>query len=314
MKKIMGLLMVLLFVLSLSGCKDDPENVVLKIMVPLGSPALSQTYMEYMHPNIGENVTYDIEVVSGTDPLIAAFGSGSHDIIYAPTNLGAKLYKTGVAYKFAATVVTGNLYLVTGTDEEFDLDSLDGKELVVFGQNATPDIILQTIIADQDYDTPPTITYVDSVGTANATLISDPSKIVLLAEPVLSVADLNIENLQTIDLQEAWRDLTSSESYPQAGIFIKDGTDEVAVAAYLREVELSIEEALTNPTDVATMASELEYGFPVPVLTSAIARSGLEFITADDSKAALIDYFGYIIILNPALIGDTYPESGFYYN
>jgi len=314
MKRIMGLLMVLLFALALSGCNEDPENVQLKIMIPLGSPALSQTYMEYTHPNIGDNVSYEIEVVSGTDPLVAAFGSGTHDIIYAPTNLGAKLYKTGVKYKFAATVVTGNLYLATGTDQEFDLDSLDGKELVVFGQNATPDIILQTILADQDYDTPPTITYVDSVGTANATLVADPTKIVLLAEPVLSVADLNIENLQTINLQEAWRDLTSSESYPQAGIFIKDGTDKDTVEAYLREVELSIEEALANPSDVATMASELEYGFPVPVLTSAIMRSGLEFFTANDSKAALIDYFGYIIELNPALIGDTYPDSGFYYN
>ena len=77
MKRIMGLLMVLLFALALSGCNEDPENVQLKIMIPLGSPALSQTYMEYTHPNIGDNVSYEIEVVSGTDPLVAAFGSGT---------------------------------------------------------------------------------------------------------------------------------------------------------------------------------------------------------------------------------------------
>ena len=73
-------------------------------------------------------------------------------------------------------------------------------------------------------------------------------------------------------------------------------------------------EALDDPSAVATMASELEYGFPVPVLTSAITRSGLEYITAGDSKVALVQYFGFIMELNPALIGDAYPDNGFYYN
>jgi len=312
MKKIIGLLLVALLAFTMSGCAKDPEDIELKIMAPLGSPALAQTYMEHTHPNIGDHVTYEIEIVSGTDPLVAAFASGTHDIIFAPTNLGAKLYQTGVEYKFAATVVTGNLYLATGTDETFDLASLDGKEILVFGQNATPDIILQTILADQDYTTPPTLTYVDSAGSANAALVADPTKIVLLAEPVLSVAGMNVSNLATINLQDAWRDLTDSGSYPQAGIFVKDGTNQDAVDAYLREIQISITSALENPGDVAQMASDLEYGFPVPVLTSAITRSGLEYITAKDSKVALEEYFTYILNLNGVLIGSELPDNSFY--
>lgn len=312
MKKIIGLLLVAILTFTMSGCVKDPEQIELKIMVPLGSPALAQTYMEHTHPNIGDHVTYEVQVVSGTDPLVAAFASGSHDIIFAPTNLGAKLYQTGVEYKFAATVVTGNLYLATGTDETFDFASLEGKEILVFGQNATPDIILQTILADQEYTNPPTLTYVDSAGSANAALVADPTKIVLLAEPVLSVADMNIDNLATINLQDAWRNLTNSGSYPQAGIFIKDGTNQDAVDAYLREVQISITSTLENPGDVAQMASDLEYGFPVPVLTSAISRSGLEFITAKDSKDSLEEYFNYILILNGALIGSELPNNAFY--
>jgi NitT/TauT family transport system substrate-binding protein len=312
MKKIIGLLLVALLAFTMSGCAKDPEDIELKIMAPLGSPALAQTYMEHTHPNIGDHVTYEIEIVSGTDPLVAAFASGTHDIIFAPTNLGAKLYQTGVEYKFAATVVTGNLYIATGTDETFDLASLDGKEILVFGQNATPDIILQTILADQDYTTPPTLTYVDSAGSANAALVADPTKIVLLAEPVLSVAGMNVSNLATINLQDAWRDLTDSGSYPQAGIFVKDGTNQDAVDAYLREIQISITSALENPGDVAQMASDLEYGFPVPVLTSAITRSGLEYITAKDSKVALEEYFTYILNLNGVLIGSELPDNSFY--
>jgi NitT/TauT family transport system substrate-binding protein len=284
-------------------------------MAPLGSPALAQTYMESTLPNIGDNVTYEIEIVSGTDPLISAFGSGSHDIIYAPTNMGAMLVATGdnVNYQFAAAVSWGNLYLATSSETPITIDDLDGKELVVFGQNATPDIILQTILDSYTFDVEPTLTYVDSAGTANTTLIADNSKIVLLAEPVLSVAGLNVENLQTIDLQSEWETVTGTSSYPQAGIFVKDTLPKEVVDAYLNEVKISINEANDDPAAVAQMAADLEYGFPVPVLTNAIGRSGLIFKTAAESKDALETYFGYILDFNPALIGNALPEDEFYF-
>lgn len=314
MRKVLSFLMILVLGLTLSGCQK--EDISFKVMAPLGSPSLAQTYMESTLPSLGDHVSYEIEVVSGTDPLVAAFGSGSHDIIYAPTNLGAKLISTGLDYQFAGTVVWGNLYLATGTDEAFTLEDLDGKEIVVFGQNATPDIILQTILAEQTYTTAPTLTYVDSAGTAMATLVADPTKIVLLAEPVLSVASLpsKVANLKSIDLQAAWEDMTGETSYPQAGIFVKKDLDKEVVDAYLSQVEMSITEALANPADVAQMAVDLEYGFPLPVLTSAIPRSNLMFRSAADSKAALELYFGYIIDFNPALIGGSLPEEDFYYS
>lgn len=314
MKKISGFLLALLLVLTLSGCKE-PEEVSLKIIAPIGSPALAQTYMQSTLPSLGEHISYEIEVVSGTDPLVVAFGSGSHEVIYAPTNLGAKLISTGVDYQFAGTVVWGNLYLATGTDETFDLSDLDGKEIIIFGQNATPDIIVQTILADQTYTTAPTITYVDSAGTAMATLVTDPTKIVLLAEPVLSVASLpsNVANLKSIDLQEAWEDLTGDESYPQAGIFVKTGTSSEAVDAYLEQVQNSITETLSDPAATAQMAVDLDYGFPLPVLTGAIPRSNLMYKSATDSREALETYFGYIIDFNAVLIGGSLPGDDFYY-
>jgi len=315
MKKISGFLLVIITAFMLVGCAEK-EDVSFKIIAPLGSPALAQTYMESTLPSLGENVTYEVEVVSGTDPLVAAFGSGTHDVIYAPTNLGAKLVSTGLEYQFAGTVVWGNLYLATGTDESFTLADLDGKEIIVFGQNATPDIIVQTILADQTYTTAPTISYVDSAGTAMATLVADATKVVLLAEPILSVASLpsNVANLKSIDLQSAWEDMTGTSSYPQAGIFVKKSLDKDVVVEYLKSVEESIEKALENPADVAQKAVDLEYGLPLPVLTSAIPRSNLEFKTAAESRAALEAYFGYIIDFNAVLIGGSLPTDDFYFS
>ena len=45
---------------------------------------------------IKENVNY--EIVGGSDPLVSAFTNATHDIIVAPVNLGAKLYKANGNY------------------------------------------------------------------------------------------------------------------------------------------------------------------------------------------------------------------------
>ena len=320
MKKILSIIALFILVFGLTACKDiqeEKELVHLKIMAPIGTPALAQTYMESTLPSLGDNITYEIDSVYGTDPLVAAFGSGSHDIIYAPTNLGAKLISTGLDYQFAGTVVWGNLYLASTGYDTFTLDDLDGKEIIAFGQNATPDIVLQTILDNHIFTTAPTITYVDSVSQAQAEILTDNTKIVLMAEPALSVLGLPTklgDSLNVIDLQHEWEIVTGSLSYPMAGIFVKSDLDTNIVNAYLTAVENSIDEANSNPDEVAQMAVDLDYGFPLGVLISAIPRSNLSYLNALESKDALEIYFTYIIELNPALIGGNLPGDTFYYS
>jgi NitT/TauT family transport system substrate-binding protein len=295
---------------------DQKEEVSFKVIAPIGTPALAQTYIQSTLPSLGEHVTYEIETISGTDPLVAAFTSGSHDIIYAPTNLGAKLISTGLEYKFAGTVVWGNLYLATTGLDNFTLADLEGKEIVAFGQNATPDVVLQTVLNNFEFTVAPTIRYVDSVTTAQAELLQDNSKIVLMAEPALSVLGLPTkigEELDVLSLQEEWKNVTGTSSYPMAGIFVKSSLNQEVVDAYLSQVEISISEANTDPAKIATMSDQLGYGLPVPVVTNAIPRSNLQFVNALDSRKALEEYFGYIMDLNSALIGGSLPSDDFYY-
>jgi len=315
MKKITILILSLFIFTSLSGCKNNEDELELRIMVPLGSPALAQTFNESTIPSIGDNVSYSIDIIVGSDPLVAAFGSGSYDIIYAPTNLGAKLISTGIDYKFAATVVFGNLYLATGSDIELTMSALDGKEITVFGQNATPDIILNTVINQYTYNVQPTFTYVDSASQSLADLITDDSKIVLLAEPMLSVASLpsNVPNIKSLSLQDEWGLMTESTSYPQAGIFVKSSLDKDIIDSYLSKIEESVNYAASNVDELAQMAVDLEYGFPLQVLKGAIPRSGLMYMSALDSKTAIELYFTKIMEINSNLIGGSLPDSDFYY-
>ena len=304
--------LTVLIALVLVGCGNNGEDIDLKIIAPYGTPALAQVYIEHYRPDI-EGANYEIDLVSGADLLVVAFTSESHDIIFAPTNVGARLIDSGIPYVFAATVNWGNSYLASKTPIE-SLSDLEGKEVVAFGQNATPDIVLRTLIDNYSFENPPTIRYVDSVQSALVELVQDNTRIVLLAEPVLSVGQKQLGELNIIDLQDAWEDLSGVGSYPQAGVFIHERVPNHIIDAYLAKLEEGLTYLENNPELIAQYAVDLDYPFPKDVLVNAIPRGNIRFGSALESKEALEVYFNYILLLQGDLINNKLPDDSFYYN
>ena len=146
MKKILFFFSMVLFIFIISSC-DKEESQTVKIMVPGGAPTLGFVKMKYDNEKIlNYNIEYDL--TSGPDLLSSAITSKSHQIVVAPSNMGAKLYSINKTYIYAGTLTFGNLYLVsTG---ELTIDNLSGKSICAFGKNSTPDIILRKILEDQD--------------------------------------------------------------------------------------------------------------------------------------------------------------------
>lgn len=302
MKKILVFLLAILLTLGLVGCNSNSEP--LTIMAPNGAPALSQLFMQ------DDSENYSVDIVNGADPLVAAFGSGSHDFIFAPTNLGAKLYTSGIEYKFIAAITFGNYYLVS-MEDNFTIESLEGKDIVVFGQNATSDIIIRYILEENNINA--TITYVDAVDTANAEFIVDNTKIIMSAEPLLSILALNVPDFNTIDLQAEYQEITGETSYPQAGVFVKTEITDRQIRNFLDDLENSVEKVNNDLDSTVAKAVELEYTFPEAVLRSAIPNSNIGFVTAEDIREDLEDYFNIILEMNGVLIGDQLPDDDFYF-
>lgn len=321
MKRILTFILVFLLVFTVIGCTEETttegttSTTTLAttttseplepstVMVPNGAPALAQLFMQ-------DNDNYIVDVVNGADPLAAAFGSGSHDFIYAPTNLGAKLYNSGIEYQLIAAVTFGNYYLVS-MDETFTLASLEGKEIVVFGQNSTSDIILQYVLDENGINA--TYRYVNAVSDAHAEFILDNETIILSAEPLLSVLAQSVSGFNTIDLQAAYEAITGESSYPQAGVFASAELSDAEIQRFLTDLEESIQIVQTDLNAAVTKAGELEYPFPAPVLTTAIPNSNIDFVTATDVKDDLEAYFNIILEMNATLLGGTLPDTDFYY-
>ncbi len=311
MKSLFTVLAIFTLSLTIAACGEDEETI--SIMAPSGSPSLSQTYFEHERPDV-PGIDYEIDIVAGAEPLGAAFGSESHDIIFAPTNLGARLAGSNNSpYQLGAVITWGNLYLASGRPLD-SLADLDGEEIRLFGENATPDIVTRSLLAHYDYDDDPDISYVDAVDTSLAELRTDPDSIGLLAEPALSVGQDDFDELHILDLQEVWAEVFETDGYPQAGIFIKESVDEEVALDFLEHFEISAEMARDEPGLVAEYAENLDYDYPREVLEQAIPRSNIHYMDALESREDLETFFERILDLNPELIGGTLPDDDFYFD
>ncbi len=300
MKKITTVLLLAVVFFSMAACNE--EKTTIDVITPQGSPALAALYLH-------ENEAYEMDIVNGPDPLVSAFGSGSHDVILAPTNLGAKMHASGSDYRFLGAITFGNYYLVTQQQDGFTFDSLDGKEIVMFGRMQTGDAIVQYLCQDTGIE--PSFTYVDSVQSASALWLENPETIILTAEPSLSVLSAN-HDLSIIDIQEIYQETTGDGSYPQAGVFVNKRLSEDRMDEIASDIEASVEDVLDDPDSAATFAASLDYPFPESVMASAIPRCHLGFIAADDVKDDLEAYFTRLSQLNPQLYGGELPEEKFY--
>ena len=153
------------------GCRTTEK---VSMMVPYGSPQMSQFYLQ------DNEDSYDVDIVIGADPLVAAFGSKSHDVIFAPINLGAKMFESKEEYALLGVITWGNYFLVSES-EIVHFSDLDQKSIIVFGRNQVSDILIQYLIEAYQIDV--TIIYVDSLSTATAHALLHPQDIVLVAEP-----------------------------------------------------------------------------------------------------------------------------------
>lgn len=309
MKKIL----ILLFLLFLSACEATSNEGTISIIVPNGSPAIAQVWIEEGISHIN-NHKLKIDRVSGVDPLVAAFATKQYDIIIAPSNLGARLGKD--SYKLVAGLTYGNLFLAAIQSNDLTLSHLLDKTLIIFGQNAIPDLVLRSILHQRNI-TPKAIEYVATIGDAHQRLIQDNEVIIMSAEPQLSVLMQILPNIKTCDLQDEWEDLTGKKGYLQSAVFMKNTFIESLPDVgkkYLAFLEQAAYDASNDVTSTASKAFSMDYGFPEAVLTNAITRSYIRFTDALQAKEDFENFYDRLLAIGMGLVfGPSKPDESFYH-
>ena len=287
-KSILALVITLLLSFILVGCTKYKEKEEIKILTPMGTPALSQIYIEKEK----EAYNYKIDAVQGSDPLAAAFTSKSYDFIYAPLNLGAKLYINNKNYKLLATVVDCNYYLVMKSDKDFTLNDIKDKNIVIFGESAMSGIVSRYVF-EKNSLSDLNISYVNSVQDSMSAFIADKSIVALVSEPQLSTLESKVEGIKALSMKEEYTKASNEKNLPQAALFVRSDLNR-------------------NKEEASELGSTLYPSFTKDTLLNAFPRSEINVLSAKDAKDKCESFFNLLNGYNPKILGGTVDES-FYF-
>lgn len=312
MKKIFSLIILSLILI---GCSNDKKNEV-TILVPNGIPLIA----------LGDLVNeYQVETVVGPDLLTSGLITKSHDIIIAPLNLGAKLYLTNSSnYKLVAIITFGNTYLVSRKSTVLkNIFDVNGEEILAFGRNAVPDIILKKSLDIANVSAQ--INYQNGIDEVIPLFLSNPNnpndytnntpKYILAAEPYITKLELDYQmELNILNLQE----VLGNKQIPQAAIFINPESKNYDILDnVLKKIENNIKRLNIDPKGYAKrIVSKHQYfqNLGSTIIEKCIPRSNINYLVASKNIDLCEDFFEMLNEYNPNLLGGKIPDQEFYEN
>ena len=290
---ILGIFVVMCIILSSCGSEK------ITMIIPAGSQQLAQIYMQ-------NHKDYRTTIVEGADPLVAAFGSSSYDVIVAPTNLGAKLYDSKPDYQLIASITWGSYYLISKSS----MDEMDQLDIVAFGQNQIPDAVMQYVLEGSNIEFE--INYLDSLSSVVSDFVLNGDKVYLVSEPSLSVILSSNTTLDILDLQDAYFTITGYEDFPQASVFVHQSLTDREVQSIKDDFEHSIYLLHDDPEVSADLAINLGINMEKDIIVASIQRSNILYKDSQDAKDDIIFFLSLLKGFNPNFVGENLPNDTFY--
>ena len=282
-------------ILSLASCNRN--SVSATIIAPSGTPAIAISNYAIEHSE-------DVEIVSGPQPLIAAFAEKEKDIIVAPINLGALRFKASQDYGLYKVLVWDNLYLVSKT-EITSISDLNGAKITSFGKGSTPQIVLEGCLNASEVTAE--ITYLDNVAVANAAFSAGTADIIVSAQP--NISGLDTSAVFVTSLTSFWKEATGFDTYPQSGMFVKYESYE-NIKDSLNEISDSYDHLLDDVEKTAKNAATLT-GMNENLIKKALPNCGYK--TVENVRELVENYYSMMITLGlGASLGGELPGEAFY--
>ncbi len=266
----------------------------------------------------GYNVNAEYILLGSPLDAVTKMTSGEIDAAFLPVNTAAKLYTKGIGYKLAAVSGVGSLYMLSSDSSVTDWPELKGKTIYLTGKGATPDYLLRYLLIENGLDpekdvtlnftsTPPQIVQLLAAGKADTAFIPQPFAL---------MAETNTKAGIVLDPQQELMKIRGTQKpFPFTVFVLSERLIEArpeAAAEIVSALEASINWVVSNP-DEASAAIE-EIGIMTAVAAKpAIPVSGIQFISAADSRADVEDFLSMLLELDPVSVGGKLPDEGFYF-
>ena len=307
MKKLIAVLTLLVMVFAL-GCAKAPAEPI-NIAALKGPTGMGISYM------MDDTQKYNVELQDAPDVVVGKFVSGEIDIAAVPINLAATLYnKTEGNVVLLNLDTLGVLYIVENGDSIKSLSDLAGKTIYASGEGATPQFVLDYLLAQNGLTDQVTVKYVGE-HTALATMVaSGEAQIAILPEPFVSAVTVKNPDVRVaLDLNEAWE--AASGTKLVMGVYIANreyyNAHPDQIKSFLTDYAASVEKVNTS-ADAAQKIADLGIVGSAAIATQAIPRSYIVSITGDEMKSAASAMLNVLFTANPKSVGGKLPGDDLY--
>ena len=308
MKKILALLTIAVMLLAL-GCAKAPAEPV-NVAALKGPTGMGISYLMQ-----DESDKYSVELMDAPDVVVGKFVSGEIDIAAVPINLAATLYNKTEGNVVLLNIDTlGVLYIVENGTTVQSLSDLAGKTIYATGEGATPQFVLDYLLAQNGLTDQVKVEYVGEHTALAAMLASGEAEIGMLPEPFVSSVLLKNANARVaLDLNDAWESASGTKLvmgvYIASRTFYNEHPDQVK--AFLKDYAASVDK-VNSAADAASVVANLGIVGSEQIAAQAIPRSNIVSITGDEMKSAASAVLNVLFTANPASIGGKLPGDDLY--
>ena len=262
-----------------------------------------------------------ITVVTDNPQVQSALVNKDVDIAAIATNSAANLYaQSDGAIQVLAVNTLGVLYILEKGDTVHNIADLAGKTLYAPSntKGANPEHILNHLLEGNgvspsdvtiEWLTPQEITAKMTSSDAGLCMLPVPAATALL------VKDSGVR--EAISLSDAWQDLEGSP-LPMGCVVARTAYIEenpLGVEAFLAAYEKSIDYISdpANSADASALVAQYEFAPNDKVAAKAIPQCSLTFVTGQEMRTMLEDYYEILFQMEPKSIGGGLPYDSFYY-
>ena len=299
---------------------DIDGNLNINVMVLNGTTGFGMAQLIDKSANDLSLLNYNFTVEKDASNIVAALVNGTADIAALPTNAAANLFNKNKSVQMLAVNTLGVLYLITGEGVTVNsIADLEGKTVYCPAQN--PTFIFSYICTENGLINGKNIT-IDNTYTApadlNAALSSGAVDIAVLPEPMVTIAKNKNSSLKVaLDLTAEWNKVAPEGSLMQGCVVVRKefaAAHPNEVATFLSEYEASVNFVKESPASAGKMIEAREIFSSGAVAAKAIPNCNLCFISGEDMKPLLDEFYQILYSVAPQSIGNSVPTADFYYD
>lgn len=305
---------------SSAGTAEAPEPEAVAVRVASLKGPTSIGLVKMMDDAAGGAYAgqYAFTIAGTADEVLPGIIKGEYDIALIPANAASVLYnKTEGAVSVIDINALGVLYLISADGSVTSMADLAGRTVHMTGKGTTPEYVTNYLLSEAGLADQVTLEFHSEATELAAVLESDPAAICIAPEPyVTSVLVQNPDVKRVVSLTDEWNDANADGSALVTGVtvvrneFLEEHPG--AVAEFLAAQAASVEFVNASPAEAAPLVVGTGIVAKEKMAELAIPYCNLVCISGDEMRTALEGYLQVLYAADPASVGGTLPDDGFY--